>query len=115
MVAERCGPEVTVMELSRRQFIASAAATVAGTLGLGGAATACGPKASPSTALPAPEQSGIDHVVLVMMENRSFDHYLGWLPGADGRQDLSFPDKRSEEHTSELQSPYVISHAVFCL
>ncbi len=21
-----------------------------------------------------------------MMENRSFDHYLGWLPGADGRQ-----------------------------
>src|ERR1051325_3960711 len=22
---------------------------------------------------------------------------------------------RSEEHTSELQSPYVISHAVFCL
>jgi phospholipase C len=26
------------------------------------------------------------HVVLVMMENRSFDHYLGWLPGADGKQ-----------------------------
>ena len=28
---------------------------------------------------------GIRHVVLVMMENRSFDHFLGWLPGADGR------------------------------
>src|ERR1051325_12175292 len=29
----------------------------------------------------------------------------------------SFPDcvVRSEEHTSELQSPYVISYAVFCL
>jgi len=26
------------------------------------------------------------HVVLVMMENRSFDHFLGWLPGANGRQ-----------------------------
>jgi phospholipase C len=26
------------------------------------------------------------HVVLVMMENRSFDHFLGWLPGADGKQ-----------------------------
>jgi len=26
------------------------------------------------------------------MENRSFDHFLGWLPGADGRQaGLSFP------------------------
>src|SRR5829696_7660579 len=23
--------------------------------------------------------SGIDHVVVVMMENRSFDHWLGWL------------------------------------
>jgi phospholipase C len=26
------------------------------------------------------------HVVLVMMENRSFDHFLGWLPGAEGMQ-----------------------------
>jgi hypothetical protein len=25
-----------------------------------------------------------------MMENRSFDHFLGWLPGADGRHDLKF-------------------------
>src|ERR1051325_12014117 len=25
------------------------------------------------------------------------------------------PTRRSEEHTSELQSPYVISYAVFCL
>src|ERR1051325_6515739 len=28
---------------------------------------------------------------------------------------LEFQDQRSEEHTSELQSPYVISYAVFCL
>ena len=27
---------------------------------------------------------GIDHVVVVMMENRSFDHFLGWMPGANG-------------------------------
>src|SRR4051812_39466165 len=27
----------------------------------------------------APGDSGIDHVVIVMMENRSFDSYLGWL------------------------------------
>src|ERR1051325_5763824 len=33
------------------------------------------------------------------------------------RQDRKFPYRirRSEEHTSELQSPYVISYAVFCL
>ncbi len=24
------------------------------------------------------------------MENRSFDHFLGWLPHADGRHDLEF-------------------------
>jgi phospholipase C len=28
----------------------------------------------------------IQHIVVVMMENRSFDHLLGWLPGADGKQ-----------------------------
>jgi phospholipase C len=34
--------------------------------------------------------NGIEHVVVLMMENRSFDHFLGWLPGADGRHDLTF-------------------------
>src|SRR3954447_5618764 len=29
--------------------------------------------------LPKPNKSGIDHIVVVMMENRSFDHFLGWL------------------------------------
>ncbi|HKN96226.1 MAG TPA: alkaline phosphatase family protein, partial [Pseudonocardiaceae bacterium] len=35
--------------------------------------------------------NGVEHVVILMMENRSFDHFLGWLPGADGRTDLTFP------------------------
>jgi len=26
-----------------------------------------------------------------MMENRTFDHYLGWLPNADGQQNNSYP------------------------
>jgi len=34
--------------------------------------------------------NGVEHVVILMMENRSFDHFLGWLPGADGRHDLIF-------------------------
>ena len=25
-----------------------------------------------------------------MMENRSFDHFLSWLPDADGRHDMSY-------------------------
>lgn len=40
--------------------------------------------------LPPPEDSGIDHIVQVMMENRSFDHMLGWVPGADTQQQRTF-------------------------
>ena len=34
--------------------------------------------------------NGVEHVVVLMMENRSFDHFLSWLPGADGRHDMSY-------------------------
>ena len=82
--------------LSRRQFLAGMAAAT-GALALGGCgdddnAFAANPE---SVALPMPETSGIEHVVVVMMENRSFDHFLGWLPGADGKQaGLQFVDKQ---------------------
>jgi phospholipase C len=34
-----------------------------------------------------------------MLENRSFDHLLGWLPGADGRQaGLTYPDRNGRRH-----------------
>ncbi len=33
---------------------------------------------------------GVEHVVILMMENRSFDHFLSWLPGADGRHDMTY-------------------------
>src|SRR5437763_13604754 len=68
---------------SRRQFLESAALG-AGAAILGRHATTAQLFAAP--ALPDPRSSGIDHVVVVMMENRSFDHLLGWPPGADGRQ-----------------------------
>jgi len=43
----------------------------------------------PATGADAP----FEHVVVVMMENRSFDHFLGWLPGADGKQEgLTYTD-----------------------
>src|SRR5215208_804345 len=47
--------------------------------------------------LPPPEQSGIEHIVVVMMKNRSFDHMLGWVEGSDGRQQgLRYPDRTGE-------------------
>ena len=67
-------------------------ATAAGTPG-GGISPA--PQAPAGITLPNPGDSGIDHIVIVMMENRSFDHFLGWVPGADGVQaGARFPDKK---------------------
>src|SRR2546430_15530758 len=80
--------EVAMPPISRRTFLTTAA-TAAGSVALG-----CGdrPIIAPTRArligglLPDPAACGIEHVVVFMMENRSFDHLLGWLPGAEGRQ-----------------------------
>jgi len=65
---------------SRRHFLFSMA----------GAAAACAmpPSIARALALPADRRSGtiadIDHVVILMQENRSFDHYFGTLSGVRG-------------------------------
>jgi phospholipase C len=46
--------------------------------------------AANATALHPGGSKGIEHVVVLMMENRSFDHFLSWLPDADGRHDMTF-------------------------
>jgi phospholipase C len=90
------------MALTRRELLGSAA-------GLGLAATIGAPvttQASAGTtgrsaypALPDPRRSGLDHIVVVCMENRSFDHYLGWLPGSDCRQrGLTYVDDAGRKH-----------------
>ena len=56
--------------------------------------------------LPAPTASGIDHIVVVMMENRSFDHFLGWLPHADGQQGgRTFLDQANVPHETFRLAP----------
>jgi phospholipase C len=70
----------------RRQFIAGVAAAAAGAIGLPGCSGSAPVSGTAVGMLPAPADAGFDHIVVVMMENRSFDHYLGWVPGADGRQ-----------------------------
>src|SRR5437763_11263375 len=51
--------------------------------------------------VPSPRNMPIDTFVVLMMENRSFDHYLGWLPGADGRQaGLHFTDTHGKTYTT---------------
>ncbi|MBO1755279.1 alkaline phosphatase family protein [Allobranchiibius sp. CTAmp26] len=97
------------MTFSRRQFLGAAAAvggTAFATDALGSHLPAA---AATSATLPAPNASGIDHIVVVMMENRSFDHFMGWLPGADGKQaGLTYTDRygvpRSTYHLKQFAS-----------
>jgi phospholipase C len=93
------------MSMTRRQFVVGAGAFGAAAALLpateAGARTirAAGTAPTAPAVLPPPDQSGFDHVVVLCMENRSFDHLLGWLPGANGRQaGLSYPDGTGALH-----------------
>ncbi len=131
--------------MDRRTFLARAGMT-GGALVLGGALAGCsddgddsgasdGGRRSTTTVAPsttnaegvptssildAPASScPIEHVVVVMMENRSFDHWLGWLAadetwleqgrsrygsgfGVTGVQDQTFPGPSGEMPTQHL-------------
>src|ERR671936_148043 len=97
--------------LRRREFLqrTAMAAGLAGGLGLvldpdvliGEAA-----RAQRRAPLPSPRNLPIDTFVVLMMENRSFDHYLGWLPGADGRQaGLSYTDASGKSYSTHRLTP----------
>ena len=48
--------------------------------------------------LPSPKNMPIDTFVVLMMENRSFDHYFGWHPDADAKNvGLSYPAPGGEK------------------
>jgi phospholipase C len=90
---------------TRRGFLFSGAAVAATgalrpLLGNGGQrADAATLAAGAARQLPTPASSGIDHIVVLCMENRSFDHILGWLPGANGKQaGLSYRDSKGTAH-----------------
>ncbi len=77
-------------------------------LGAGAAATAAIPASiARALALPASGKTGsiedVEHVVVFMQENRSFDHYLGHLRGVRGYNDR-FPVLRADGRTVWNQS-----------
>ena len=87
--------------VSRREFLRGAAAA-GGVLASGGV----GSLLAQDPTLPSPDASGIEHIVVVMMENRSFDHLLGWLRGADGRQaGLRYVDAAGVPHRTYRLAP----------
>ena len=107
--ASRKWKGVMAMKVNRRHFLSGAA---------GGAAAALVGSASGwadaelfaqnlgLASLPTPEESGIEHIVVVMMENRSFDHFLGWLPNADGQQaGLTYFDAAGVAHETHALAP----------
>jgi phospholipase C len=93
----------TNSHVSRREFLKSAAVAGGGAAFLSGAESIL----AKTTTLPKPNKSGINHIVLVTMENRSFDHFLGWLPGANGVQaGLSYTDTSGSTYSTYALSDY---------
>jgi phospholipase C len=95
------------MSVNRRDFLrrAASASAAAFTASLADAKPAVKPL---DDVLPSPGSSGIEHIVVVMMENRSFDHLLGWMPNANGRQaGLSYPDNNGNLQPTQRLNYYV--------
>jgi len=88
------------VSINRRQFLRGAAVSAA-------SLSAIPTLSCNESELVSPEGSGIEHIVVVMLENRSFDHFLGWLPGANGKQaGLSFRDGAGESHATYRLTTY---------
>ncbi|GHF64943.1 phospholipase C, phosphocholine-specific [Streptomyces mashuensis] len=87
-------------ELNRRRFLQVAGATAA--------LTALSSSIERAAAIPARRSSGtlrdIEHIVVLMQENRSFDHYFGSLRGVRGFGDprpVTLPGGKSVWHQSD--------------
>src|SRR5258708_12447400 len=91
--AYRCLPAfeahlILAFMLTRRTFLqlvgASTGAAITGSEFLSQTAANAAPALSPQGS------NGIEHVVVLMMENPSFDHFLTSLPPANGPTDITY-------------------------
>ena len=77
------------VSLRRREFLAKTAA-VAGAAGLASdwpvdAVVRHAGRVQTQTPFPSPSNMPVDTFVVLMQENRSFDHYFGWHPAPTPR------------------------------
>jgi phospholipase C len=104
------------MTIDRRKFLANVVgacgAVAAGSMaGLDSAKLFAGAAGEPSqqvssAELLSPAQSGIEHIVVVTMENRSFDHFFGWMSWANGKQSgLQYKDPGGTFHPTHRLAP----------
>ena len=78
------------IEVSRRQLMAAAGGIVLGSFALPPSLrTLLDGKSPAQLAAKRSPLSAIEHVVVLMQENRSFDHYFGAMPGVRGFADKS--------------------------
>jgi phospholipase C len=100
------------IEISRRQLMASAGGMVLASFALpsnlrkliDGVAPAS-PRSARLTSAPISE---IKNVVVLMQENRSFDHYFGAMPGVRGFADPSVPKTRFYQYDAENPEKYLL-------
>ena len=76
--------------LSRRSFLSTTArlAAVGSVAGVAPGLLRAKASGAPLASLPDPKGNPIEHVVVLMMENRSFDHYFGSLALTECRPDV---------------------------
>lgn len=93
-----------MLKLNRRQFLASA--------GLTGLAASF-PEIARALSIPANAQTGsiqdVEHVVILMQENRSFDHYFGTMAGVRGFSD---PYPAPAQASNDLAQRSVMQQAI---
>jgi phospholipase C len=95
------------LKMTRRRLLGSAAGLAA----LAAASSLLPPSVRRALAQDAPPQGSlrdIKHVVLLMQENRSFDHYFGTMAGVRGFDDaeaLKFPNGQSVFHQPDPENP----------
>ncbi len=103
--------------IDRRRFLGLAAGTgaaaVLSAIGWGGGRASASTVNSAASVAPAGSDLGaVEHVIFLMMENRSFDHYYGTYPGVRGFDDhpaghlgafsQAFPDNTSRPPVGRL-------------
>jgi len=98
------------IEVSRRQLLASAGGMVLASFALppnlrkaveNVPASLLGKRSTQ----PVPE---IKHVVVLMQENRSFDHYFGAMPGVRGFADPGVPKTRFYQYDADNPDKYLL-------
>jgi phospholipase C len=109
--AERLEAEQPEATLRRREFLGRTAALagatgLASTLPVDALVASAARNQARRRPLPSPRNLPLDTFVVLMMENRSFDHYFGWHPDADAKNEgLSYPDAEGKRISTHRLTP----------